>query len=197
MARYYATTNNSNWGMFYDVTEGSYNINNNTSAVYVKVYLYRPSSASYYGGTATISFTCNGETKSTSAYPSYPTNIGVGEGNAHLMASFSYTVTHNNDGSKTVSFSLSWSANFNPTSASGSGSMKLTTIPRASTITATSVYIGETSQLTVSRKSSNFTHTIYYSFGSLSGYILADGTTTSTSTKITATSIGFPIPISW
>lgn len=130
MARYYASTNNANWGMFYDVTEGSYSIENNTSPVGVNVYLYRPASASYYGGTANISFTLNGETKSTSAYPSYPTNIGVGEANAHLMASFSYTVPHNNDGSKTISFSLSWSANFSPTSASGSDTMVLTTIPR-------------------------------------------------------------------
>lgn len=189
MARYYASTNSSNWGMFYDVSEGSYNINNNTSPVYVSIYLYRPSSASYYGGTADISFTLNGETKSTSAYPSYPTNIGVGEGNAHLMASFSYTVGHNSDGSKSVSFSLSWSANFSPTSASGSGSMTLATIPRASEISSMSnVYIGENTTINVNRKSSSFTHTITYSFGSLSGTVV---------TKSASTGVSWTIPESF
>lgn len=189
MARYYASTNNANWGIFYDVTEGSYSIENNTSPVGVNVYLYRTSSSSYYGGTANISFTLNGETKSTSVYPTYPTNIGVGESNAHYMASFSYTVGHDSDGSKSVSFSLSWSANFTPSSASGSGSMVLTTIPRASEISSVSTAnIGSSATITVNRKSNSFTHTITYSFGSLSGTVV---------TKSSNTSISWTIPTSF
>lgn len=189
MARYYASTNNANWGIFYDVTEGSYSIENNTSPVGVNVYLYRTSSSSYYGGTANISFTLNGETKSTSVYPSYPTNIGVGESNAHYMASFSYTVGHNADGSKTVSFSLSWSANFSPSSASGSGSITLSTIPRASEISSVSTAnIGSNATINVNRKSNSFTHTITYTFGDLSGTIV---------TKSSNTSISWTIPTSF
>lgn len=189
MARYYASTNNANWGIFYDVTEGSYSIENNTSPVGVNVYLYRTSSSSYYGGTANISFTLNGETKSTSVYPTYPTNIGVGESNAHYMASFSYTVGHDSDGSKSVSFSLSWSANFTPSSASGSGSMVLTTIPRASEISSVSTAnIGSSATITVNRKSNSFTHTITYTFGDLSGTIV---------TKSSNTSISWTIPTSF
>lgn len=197
MARIYGSTSSSQWGVFVDIWEESYNINNNSSYVIAEAYLYRTNSASYYGGTATVSITVDGSTQSTTSYPSYPTNIGAGVGNAQRFARFGYTVYHNSDGSKSASMSMSWSADFIPNSGSASGSLILTTIPRASTITATSVYAGETSQITVTRKNNSFTHSIYFTFGELSGYILADGTTTSTQTKITETSIGFPIPKSW
>ena len=122
MARIYGSTNNSNWGLFVDFYESSYSISDNTSYVIANVYLYRPNSSSYYGGTASVSVTVNGETKSSTFYPSYPTKIGTGEGNAH------------NYGSKSVSMSMSWSANFSPSSGSASGSIKLTTIPRQANI---------------------------------------------------------------
>ena len=136
MARIYGSTNNSNWGLFVDLNETSYSVGNNSSNVRASVYLYRPNSASYYGGSATIGVSVNGEYKSTGFYPSYPTNIGAGEGNAHLAATFDYTVPHNDDGSKTVSMSMSWSANFSPSSGSASGSISLTNIPRQANITS-------------------------------------------------------------
>lgn len=143
MARIYGSTNNSNWGLFVDLNETSYSVGNNNSNVRASVYLYRPNSASYYGGSATIGVTVNGEYKSTGFYPSYPTNIGAGEGNAHLVATFDYTVPHNDDGSKTVSMSMSWSADFNPTSGSASGSISLTNIPRQANITSATDFTDE------------------------------------------------------
>lgn len=136
MARKYGITNNSEWGLFVDLNETSYSVDNNNSNVRASVYLYRTKSASYYGGSATIGVTVNGEYKSTGFNPSYPTNIGAGEGNAHLVATFDYTVPHNDDGSKTASMSMSWSANFSPTSGSASGSIPLTNIPRQANLTA-------------------------------------------------------------
>ena len=143
MARIYGSTNNSNWGLFVDLNETSYSVGNNNSNVRASVYLYRTSSASYYGGSATIGVTVNGEYKSTGFYPSYPTNIGAGEGNAHLVATFDYTVPHNADGSKTVSMSMSWSANFSPSSGSASGSISLTNIPRQANITSATDFTDE------------------------------------------------------
>ena len=143
MARIYGSTNNSNWGLFVDLNETSYSVGNNNSNVRASVYLYRTSSASYYGGSATIGVTVNGEYKSTGFYPSYPTNIGAGEGNAHLVATFDYTVPHNDDGSKTVSMSMSWSANFSPSSGSASGSISLTNIPRQANITSATDFTDE------------------------------------------------------
>ena len=143
MARIYGSTNNSNWGLFVDLNETSYSVGNNNSNVRASVYLYRTSSASYYGGSATIGVTVNGEYKSTGFYPSYPTNIGAGEGNAHLVATFDYTVPHNDDGSKTASMSMSWSANFSPSSGSASGSISLTNIPRQANITSATDFTDE------------------------------------------------------
>ena len=143
MARIYGSTNNSNWGLFVDLNETSYSVGNNNSNVRASVYLYRTSSASYYGGSATIGVTVNGEYKSTGFYPSYPTNIGAGEDNAHLVATFDFTVPHNADGSKTASMSMSWSANFSPSSGSASGSISLTNIPRQANITSATDFTDE------------------------------------------------------
>lgn len=111
------------------------------------------------------------------------------------------TGTVNHDNSTGVA-SISASAVFSSAGSWGwsgiaSGTADLPTIPRNSTITATSPYVGETSQLTVTRYRDTYTHSIHYTFGSLSGYILANGSTTSTETKLTALNIGFPIPTSW
>ena len=188
MARIYGSTNNSNWGLFVDVSETSYNIQNNTSNVTVSVYLYRPNSSSYYGGAATISVNVAGQNKSTTVYPSYPTNIGTGTGNAHRMATFTYTVGHNSDGSKTASINMSWSANFNPTSGNASGNLALTKIPRASSVSCSGGNIGGNTTVNISRYSNSFTHTVTYSFGSLSGTI---------ATKTSSTSINWTIPTSF
>ena len=188
MARIYGSTNNSNWGLFVDVSETSYNIQNNTSNVTASVYLYRTNSSSYYGGTVTISVNVAGQNKSTTVYPSYPTNIGTGTGNAHKMTTFTYTVIHNSDGSKTASINMSWNANFNPTSGSASGNLPLTKIPRASSVLCSGGNIGSNTTITISRYSNTFTHTITYSFGSLSGTI---------ATKTSSTSISWTIPTSF
>lgn len=200
MATITGSTSSSLWTYKLEVTEGSYSIENNTSPVTVKAYIGRASSRSYLGGNWSGSITVAGSTQNMSGTISYPTYIDGG--GWLLLATKTFTVTHNNDGSKVASVSSSFSSSdFTPSSASASGNVTLATIPRASSITCTSAYIGESAQITVNRKSSNFTHVIAYSFtgsgGSESKYILADGTTTSTRTKITATSIGFPFPSSW
>lgn len=197
MAKINGSTNSSSYIIWLNAYEKDYSINNNTSTVVVELYMQRTSgSYAYNGGSYSGSITVNGTSQSYSGSLPYPSAYNEGQSRLYATKTFS-NIPHNNDGTKTVSISASYSADFSPTSGSASGNLTLTTIPRASTITATSVYIGETSQLTVSRKSNNFTHTIYYSFGSLNGYILADGTTTQTATKLSETSIGFPTLSSW
>lgn len=108
------------------------------------------------------------------------------------------TVSHdiNGDASVTASAAFSSAGSWG-WSGTASGTATLENIPRASTITATRAYIGEVSQLTVYRGIDTYTHTIAYTFGNLSGYILANGTTSQTATKLSATSIGFTIPTTW
>lgn len=115
----------------------------------------------------------------------------------HDLSSLSPTINHNSDGTKSMTMSASITFGNWGKTISVSSNVDLPTIPRKSTITSTSAYIGEVSQITISRKSTSFTHSIGYSFGNLSGYILADGSTTSTETKISETSIGFTVPSSF
>lgn len=104
------------------------------------------------------------------------------------LASGSTTIGHNSDGTKT--FSYSFSQQFDITydgskvgTKSGSGSGTLNTIARASSVSGGSGTIGSATTINVTRASSSFTHTLTYSFGSLSGTI-ATGVGTSTSWTI-------------
>jgi hypothetical protein len=165
-------------------------INNNRSKVQYQArayfsgnYIYDEQSSGNVKGTGASQVNYS----KSSSYNNGETPLGTTEG----------WVSHNNDGKATITGSAY--LNFPNWSWSGtaSGSADLPTIPRNSTITATSAYIEEVSQLTITRYKEEYTHSIAYSFGSLSGYILADGTTTSTETKLTELNIGFPIPSTW
>ena len=107
------------------------------------------------------------------------------------------TIAHNTDGSKTlsVSFSIDMAKDSyapGPINVTGQ-SMTLTTIPRASTIGATDANIGAVSMIAVNKKSSTYTHSIAYNFGSLSGYITSSGSISSTEVKFSGTSVGFTV----
>ena len=189
------STNANNWTFKLEAYEmpNSINIENNTSVVRVDMYIGRANSRSYLGGNYSAFINVDGQNQQFDGNISYPTYINAGDW--LYLATKDYTITHTDDGSKVVHiYSEMTSGDFSPSYCSASGDLTLTTIPRASTITATSAYIEETSQLTINRKSNSFTHSIQYSFGNLSGYILADGTISQSEQKITATSIGFTIP---
>ena len=68
------------------------------------------------------------------------------------------------------------------------------TIPAVSTIRATDANIGAVSQLTITRNSTAYTHSVSYAFSNLSAYIKADGGTQGTEVKYTNTSVGFAVP---
>lgn len=114
-------------------------------------------------------------------------------GETLTLASGTTTIKHNSNGTK--SFSYSFSQEFNITyigskigTFSGSGSGELTTIPRASSITATNAYVESATTITISRASSSFTHILQYKIGSQTSY------KNITDSKITATSYKWTIP---
>lgn len=124
----------------------------------------------YYGSTAPVSWSVN------IGGNSYNGNIMNYNGSSTVtVGSGSTRIYHNDDGSKSINFSFSvWdniSANYLPGSASGSGSMPLTNIPRASEIGCSSPYIGDTATITISKKSSSLTSTIWYVFGNVTNTI--------------------------
>lgn len=120
------------------------------------------------------------------------TTIRIGANSSKTLASGSTKIPHNTDGEKTFSYSFSqeFNINFNGHvgTVSGSGSGSLPDIPRASTLTVPSIYLGSTGTLTIKRASSKFTHTISVEFGSNSMTIAS---------KTSATSIKFTPPLEW
>lgn len=170
------------------VTQASQNVANNTSTVNYSLAISRPSAIS--SSTAkSYSIVINGTTVKSGT-----TTIG-GSGNK-TIASGSTTISHNADGTKSISFSFSlqynitWAGVYLGT-ASKSGSMTLSTIPRASSISCnpTSVALGGSITVSISRASSSFTHTIQHDF-----YV---GSWTTVATKTTATSVSFATALSW
>ena len=91
-----------------------------------------------------------------------------------IVASGYHTIWHNNDGGRSFSASMSVSVyNYNESNpnTTGSSSFTLNTIPRASSVSCTNANIGSNATITINRASSSFTHTLTYSYGSLSGTI--------------------------
>ena len=176
------------------VTEQSQSANANSTTLAYSLTLY--SGSSYFSG-----YTIGYRIKINGVQVAYHDNSGnqtsMSANSSKLVASGTTTVVHNDDGSKTVAVSAEiWtdSGSFLPVYLSCDDSMPLTPILRESTVTATDANIGATSMIAVSRKSSGYTHSVRYSFGSLSGYINADGTISDTEIKLTDTYIGFPVP---
>ena len=132
-------------------------------------------------------------------------NTWIGIKKSGSLAVGSVEVPHNNDGTKKITveilpnrydlfrFYTSDGAAGSGWSVSGTKEIELTTIPRASTISATDANIGAVSMIAVNKKSSSYTHSIKYEFGSLRGYVTADGVSSS-EVKLSQTSIGFTIP---
>lgn len=178
------STSSSEWTFKLEASETSYSVSNNTSTVKVEMYLGRARSQSYLGGNWSGSITVDGQSQSLSGNIPYPTYVN---GGAWLyLGEKTYTVDHNADGSKTAGISASFSSGeFTPSSANASGNLPLTTIPRASSVTATNADISSATSININRASSSFTHTLKYSFGSLSGTIVS---------KTSQTSYGWTVP---
>lgn len=73
----------------------------------------------------------------------------------------------------------------------------LDTIPRASSIRAANAAIGSCATVVIARKNDSFTHTVAYSFGSLSGYMDAAGEPVDAPEKFSAVTVNFLLPESF
>lgn len=102
------------------------------------------------------------------------------------FASAVLKIPHTPDGSKsfTISGFSGWIYDSGTTYAS-SQTFTLPTIPRASSVSCSTANIGSNATITINRASTSFTHTLTYSFGSLSGTI---------ATKTSSTNISWTIP---
>ena len=102
------------------------------------------------------------------------------------FASGTLTIPHNSDGSKsfTISEVSGWIYG-NGNYYGEAKSFTLPTIPRTSSVSCSTANIGSSATITINRASTSFTHTLTYSFGSLSGTI---------ATKTSNTNISWTIP---
>lgn len=164
------------------VTQNSQSIENNTSNVTVSVRFYRTNTGYVTYGTGTVYCKIDGTTYNASVTPSQKiTDSGI------VLFTKTMDIPHNADGSKTLTCSAWISHNAPLSSNEQPYNQVLTTIPRNSTLSANNGTLGTAQELTVSRQSSSFTHTITYKCGSASGTIC---------TKSTNTNISFTPPIS-
>lgn len=103
-------------------------------------------------------------------------------GTVNLGSGTGVVIKHSDDGSLTMpaAFSIDMaSADYTPGPLSGNGKMTLTTIPRYSTLTVPNGTLGTAQTITVTRQSSNYTHTIKWVCGTSSGTICTASTATS------------------
>ena len=169
-------------------SQTSQDVNNNKTTISWNMQLIIGAGSIVSSADKDWSVTVNG-----TKYSGTNTLGNIGANTTKTLASGSTTIAHNSDGTKT--FSYSFSQEFAITysgvyigTKSGSGSGTLNTIPRASSISGGTGNIGSSVTISISRASNSFTHTLTYSFGSLSGTI---------ATKTTSTSVSWTIPTSF
>ena len=172
-------------------TVGSQSVANNTSSVTAKVQLVSTGSSYTINSSASKSgsLTING-TKYTFSF-----TAALSGNQTKTIFQKTVTVAHASDGTKTCAFSATAGINvtlsgtyYGNVTASGNGTFN--TIARASSISGvtSSVSINGTNtcKVDISRKSSGFTHTVVFSFGSYTKSTTGVGTSTS-----------YAIPTSW
>lgn len=146
--------------------EYSQNIDENYTNVVYSLYFV---SLGYSGsGAATRGYINGVEVGST-------TSLGVNE--TKLLGSQTITVWHNADGTfPNQNYSASISSPWGLGNASVSGVLSgLPTIPRASGISCSGGIIGKKTTINITRASTNFTHNIYYGFGTIGDTLIATG----------------------
>lgn len=174
------------------INEISYSVENNTS--YVEWWVGIRSNTQYHshnGIPETFKVSVNGtQVLDQSFTPNVPAGTLVG------VKSGTVTISHDADGSKTISVSASFSGSnpgyYAPITGSCSGTVKLTTIPRASSISidSPSIECGNTININGSSASKNFMHKIYATWnGKTSELTTISGTLTPT--------FSYTIPTAW
>ena len=179
------------YGLKLVLTENSTSVTANTSSVSYSFYITRGGMGFFASYPFSWNIKIGGQ---TIAISNFKFQISTSDPAEQLIKSGTVTVAHNSDGSKTMSFDVSTpDATFiaptnAPTAMRMTGEWKLTTIPRASSLSAINTDIGSDTLITISRASAAFTHTVTYKFGDLTGTI---------ATKTAATSIPWTVPDSF
>lgn len=143
-------------------------ITNNTSTIKAQWYMKKVQNYDSYNNSGDSKITLNiGGTTYTKQVNFDFRNKAVGT--TILLATYSRTITHNSDGTKSVTISGTHTTGLDSLGTKTlSGTATLDTIARASSISVSNMTMGTASTITVSKKNANFTHRVYYTFGSKS-----------------------------
>ena len=185
------TPDTRNYSIKLKLTEESTSVTNNTSLVSYEFSIHRQNYGIFTGPYYNWTITIGGKSISIK---DFAFNIPTSGASSQVIASGKLTIPHDADGEKDMTFNVytpsgqNLSPTYGPPEIRLTGSWPLTTIPRASSISAVNADIGSDTLITISRASSAFTHTITYKFGDLNGTI---------ATKTTSTSIPWKLPTSF
>ncbi len=158
-------------------------------------FTYYPSGTLSINGSAVVTFNSQiGTHNCTIGSQGTGYNIIPASGSSYPAAPWSSgTISGNADGTKSVSIAASFTCytadgrGGSGWSVSGSQTVTLHTIPRTSSISMPATTMGSANNITITRASSSFTHTLTYAFGNATGTI---------ATKTTSTSVSWTPPTS-
>lgn len=170
----YTSSNGKVYKLTFEWERTSYSIENNTSTI--KWTLKGYSTGTGYVKAQNLIVKIDGTEVWSKPVDDGQTNMY----NGTVLGTGTQTIKHNTDGTRSFTAYIEgglyvWA----PANAYGTKSFTLDTIPRASTISATSVNIGSQTTITVKKATTAFTHTITYKFGSLTGTIATKSSTAS------------------
>lgn len=169
----------------------SADIQENTSQVYVKLTVTTTGGTYNHSGDTTGSVTVNGQSFSLDG-------AAVDKNTTTVLFEQTFTVPHNPDGTKSVTVAVRFDPNTPNTQAmTQTQTLELTAIARASTVVATDAAIGSVSMIAVNSRAEGNSHTLYWEFGELSGWLDSDGSLRDTPQTMTQTSLGFTLPESF
>ena len=180
MPSIYGDKSSTGWQLRLDYSY-TQDVTTNRSTITMDLYLYVATIPAYNLNANSAFYTLAGK-------KTYQTYNYTSKG-WYKLGSDTMVVIHDSDGTKSTRLYGTWCSNvhsnYTPWSLSVDETVTLDTIPRASKLSCPAAYIGENANITITRASPSFTHTISYSFGSLTGTI---------ATKTSDTSVSFPLP---
>lgn len=155
---------------------------NNRSNLSITITFSANNSSTWFNSKS-LKCICNGEEQSKT--------VSLSKG-GKVSVTFTFSnIQHNDDGKKSVSWSWSIATGTSVLGTlSDSGTKQLTTIPRASDITAANADIGSSTIIVINKKASSFTTTIDYKFENETSW-------TNIVTKTSSTTYGWTLPESF
>ena len=175
MASIYSSTNKG-WKLRLDWSITGQSISNNRSTISLDLWVYDGTGYSQNESANEAYYIIQGE-KRWNPYNYNSTGW-------YKLGSKSITVNHNADGTKSVTLTAEWDCGFDssytPRHLSLSDTVTLTTIPRASVVSAAKTgTLGTALTISLNRKSENFTDKLYYKIGSNSAVLITNDAGTS------------------